>query len=51
MNSQNTFTNNHSQASPEKLIIKGQYAIPSFLDGFDYLNDDDLDLLAQYEEE
>lgn len=50
MNSQNTFTN-HTQASPEKLIIKNQYAIPSFLDGFDYLNEDDLDLLAQYEEE
>lgn len=48
MNSQNTF---NTQASPEKLIIKNQYVIPSFLDGFDYLNEDDLDILAQYEEE
>lgn len=50
MSSQNTFTN-HSQGSPEKLIIKNQYVIPSFLDGFDYLNEDDLEILATYEEE
>jgi hypothetical protein len=31
--------------------IKGQYVIPSFLDGFDYLTEEDLDLLATYEEE
>jgi hypothetical protein len=31
--------------------IKNQYAIPSFLDGFDYLTEDDLDILANYEEE
>lgn len=37
--------------SPEKMKIKNQYAIPSFLDGFDYLTEDDLDILATYEEE
>jgi hypothetical protein len=37
--------------SPEKIKIKNQYAIPSFLEGFDYLTEDDLDILATYEEE
>lgn len=37
--------------SPEKMKVKGQYAIPSFLDGFDYLTEEDLDVLATYEEE
>ena len=38
-------------ASPEKMKIKNQFAIPSFLDGFEYLTEDDLDILATYEEE
>jgi hypothetical protein len=37
--------------SPGKIKIKNQFAIPSFLDGFDYLTEDDLDILATYEEE
>jgi hypothetical protein len=37
--------------SPDKLKIKNQFAIPSFLEGFDYLTEDDLDILATYEEE
>jgi len=41
----------HELASPEKIKLKNQYAIPSFLDGFDYLTEDDLDILANYEEE
>jgi len=41
----------HELSSPEKVKIKNQYAIPSFLDGFDYLTEDDLDILATYEEE
>jgi len=38
-------------SSPEKRRIKDKIAIPSFLDGFDYLTEDDLDLLATFEEE
>ncbi len=38
--------------SPDKIKVKNnQFAIPSFLDGFDYLTEDDLDILATYEEE
>jgi hypothetical protein len=31
--------------------VKDKAAIPSFLDGFNYLTEDDLEMLAQYEEE
>lgn len=40
-----------SQASPEKFKIKDKTAIPSFLQGFEYLTEDDLEILASYEEE
>lgn len=39
------------QASPEKFKIKDKVAIPSFLQGFEYLTEDDLEILAAYEEE
>lgn len=38
-------------SSPEKFKIKDKYVIPSFLDGFDYLNEEDLEVLATFEEE
>ena len=37
--------------SPEKFKIHNKTAIASFLQGFDYLTDDDLEILADYEEE
>ena len=37
--------------SPEKFKIKDNVAIPSFLQGFEYLTEDDLEILAVYEEE
>ena len=40
-----------NQASPEKFKIKDKVAIPSFLQGFEYLTEDDLEILATYEEE
>ena len=40
-----------SQGSPEKFKIKDKVAIPSFLQGFEYLTEDDLEILATYEEE
>lgn len=39
------------QASPEKFKVKDKVAIPSFLQGFEYLTEDDLEILAVYEEE
>jgi len=41
----------HSDISPAKVRIKDKYGIVSFLDGFDYLTEEDLDLLACFEEE
>ena len=38
-------------ASPEKFRIHNKMAISSFLQGFDYLTEDDLEILANYEEE
>ena len=38
-------------SSPEKFKVKNQMVIPSFLDGFEYLTEDDLEILATYEEE
>jgi len=37
--------------SPTKLKAKDKNAIPSFLDGFNYLTEDDMEILATYEEE
>lgn len=37
--------------SPEKFKIKDKMAIVSFLQGFEYLTEDDLEILAGYEEE
>ena len=38
--------------SPEKQRIKGdKLGISSFLEGFDFLSEDDLELLATFEEE
>ena len=39
-------------SSPEKFNIKNnKVAIPSFLHGFDHLTEDDLEILACFEEE
>jgi len=38
-------------ASPAKIKIKDKFAIPSFLDSFNYLTEDDLEILATFEEE
>ena len=46
--------NQHSDSesiSPVKIKIKDKYAIHSFLDTFNYLTEDDLEILATYEEE
>lgn len=40
-----------NQASPEKFKILHKVAIASFLQGFEYLTEDDLEILATYEEE
>ena len=40
-----------NQSSPEKFKVKDKVAIPSFLQGFEYLTEDDLEILATYEEE
>ena len=37
--------------SPDKFKIKDKMAITSFLQGFEYLTEDDLEILASYEEE
>jgi hypothetical protein len=45
-------SNNCEMSSPTKVKIKdNKYGIASFLEGFDYLTEDDLDLLANFEEE
>lgn len=40
-----------SMGSPEKFKVKDKMAIASFLQGFEYLTEDDLEILASYEEE
>jgi hypothetical protein len=37
--------------SGTKVKIRDKMMIPSFLDKFDYLSEEDMDILAQYEEE
>jgi|TARA_B110000285_G_C15136509_1_gene627308 hypothetical protein len=37
--------------SGTKVKIRDKMMIPSFLDKFDYLSEEDLDILASYEEE
>lgn len=37
--------------SPEKFKVKDKMCIPSFLQGFDYLTEDDIEILSIYEEE
>lgn len=37
--------------SPSKLKINNKIAIPSFLENISYLSEDDLEVLATYEEE
>jgi len=39
------------ESSPSKIKVKDKYAIPSFLDGFQHLTEEDLDMLATFEEE
>jgi hypothetical protein len=42
----------HEPASPDKYkIVKDKIIIPSFLDGFTALSEDDLEILAEFEEE
>jgi hypothetical protein len=40
-----------SSHGTEKFKIKDKYVIQSFLDGFDHMTEDDLEVLASYEEE
>ena len=37
--------------SPEKFKVKDKMCIPSFLQGFEYLTEDDIEILSTYEEE
>jgi hypothetical protein len=44
-------SNNEPNSADKYRIVKDKIIIPSFLDGFTGLTEDDMDLLAEFEEE